>query len=179
MTITMQDVLRHCNGTELKQESQYSAAKNKVAFELSLLDSVSRGTILERIIAEKIEFHTGYTANVTAHRAAWDITVDLEDKPVRIEVKSALVAKTKNTKNPAYRFQNIKPEHFSYLFFALVTPDGVEIYWTTKKDYKQNAACSYGNNGFTTNIAYEKLMSGGYYWLNDIEDFPYNPKHSA
>ena len=79
MTITLTDVRRHT--APKLQDDRYTRDKSEVSFELSIMSRLERATVLESIVAEKVEHHTGYKSTVTAPTAAWDITVDLDDKP--------------------------------------------------------------------------------------------------
>ena len=104
-----------------------------------------------------------------------DITVELENKPVRVEVKSAIYRK--NKKDPhltsSYLIQNIKTELFDYIFIVLVTPEGTIEKWAKSKDIKKYCRCGaghLGNNGYAVHICTNKLHQ--YDFLHDIEDFP-------
>ena len=88
--MTMSDVKRYSTD---KTESRYSATKNRAAYELSLLGRGDRATRCERFIADQIEHKTGYSCSLTRPNWEWDITVELENKPVRVEVKSAIYRK--------------------------------------------------------------------------------------
>jgi hypothetical protein len=168
--ITLEDIQRH---DEASKKTLYCPKKNEASFKLSKMGSRKRGEQLERVIAEKIEHHTGYEANALRGNQAWDITVNLDDKPVRIEVKSAL-----HTPNWAtsYSMQNIKPKNFDYIFMVLVTPEDVIVKWASVKDIKK--ACKGRKrhaNGFQVMINENNIPD----YLYDLEDFPYNPKDFA
>jgi len=168
--ITLEDIQRH---DEASKKTLYCPKKNEASFKLSKMGSRKRGEQLERVIAEKIEHHTGYEANALRGNQAWDITVNLDDKPVRIEVKSAL-----HTPNWAtsYSMQNIKPKNFDYIFMVLITPEDVIVKWASVKDIKK--ACKGRKrhaNGFQVMINENNIPD----YLYDLEDFPYNPKDFA
>ena len=168
--ITLEDIQRH---DEASKKTLYCPKKNEASFKLSKMGSRKRGEQLERVIAEKIEHHTGYEANALRGNQAWDITVNLDDKPVRIEVKSAL-----HTPNWAtsYSMQNIKPKNFDYIFMVLVTPEDVIVKWASVKDIKK--ACKGRKrhaNGFQMMVNENNIPD----YLYDLEDFPYNPKDFA
>ena len=168
--ITLEDIQRH---DEASKKTLYCPKKNEASFKLSKMGSQKRSEQLERVIAEKIEHHTGYEANALRGNQAWDITVNLDDKPVRIEVKSAL-----HTPNWAtsYSMQNIKPKNFDYIFMVLVTPEDVIVKWASVKDIKK--ACKGRKrhaNGFLIMVNENNIPD----YLYDLEDFPYNPKDFA
>tara|TARA_S200002703_G_scaffold146256_1_gene141153 strand:+ start:628 stop:1146 length:519 start_codon:yes stop_codon:yes gene_type:complete len=170
--MTMSDVKRYSTD---KTESRYSATKNRAAYELSLLGRGDRATRCERFIADQIEHKTGYSCSLTRPNWEWDITVELENKPVRVEVKSAIYRK--NKKDPhltsSYLIQNIKTELFDYIFIVLVTPEGTIEKWAKSKDIKKYCRCGaghLGNNGYAVHICTNKLHQ--YDFLHDIEDFP-------
>jgi len=168
--MTMNDVARYAND---KTESHYSAAKNQASYELSLLGRTDRATRCEHFIADQIEHKTGYPCKLTRPNWEWDITVELNNKPVRIEVKSALYQKNKIYPHldTTYRIQNVKPELFDYIFIVLVTPEGTVEKWAKSKDIKKY--CRYdhrGCNGYSLCVNINKLHQ--YDFLHDIEDFP-------
>jgi hypothetical protein len=170
--MTVNDVARYATD---KAESQYTAAKNQAAYELSLLGRGDRATRCERFIADQIEYKTGYSCSLTRPNWEWDITVELQNKPVRIEVKSAIYKKNKKDPNRTsdYLIQNIKAELFDYIFIVLVTPEGTIEKWAKSKDIKKHCRCtagSLGNNGYAIHISTNKLHE--YDFLHDIEDFP-------
>ena len=168
--MTMSDVTRYAVN---KTESQYSATKNQATYELSLLGTLDRATRCERFIADQIEHKTGYSCSLTRPNWEWDITVELENKPVRIEVKSALYQKLKKypQRTSCYLVQNVKPELFDYIFIVLVTPEGTIEKWAKSKDIKKYCRwASEGNNGYGISINTNKLYK--YDFLRDIEDFP-------
>lgn len=163
--MTMTDVARYATD---KPERQYSPNRNQAAYELSLLGRTDRATRIEKFIAREIEFKTGYNCNLTQPNWEWDITVALESKPVRIEVKSALHATT----NPnTYNVQNIKPDNFDYLFIVLVTPDGTVERWAKADDVRKHCKGRTRHcNGFSISIYASKIDD--IEWLHRIEDFP-------
>lgn len=173
MSITMRDIRRHSSKCEAR-ESPYCPKKSKAAYEFSLMDRVERSNITEKAIAEKIEHHTGYQATVTIHNHPWDITVDL-DKPKRIEVKSSLYHDP--NKGSGYRFVNISPEHFDYLFIVFVTPKGTIEKWAHVKDVKKlcknrkRHATGYQLT-YTLNSTHGKTVPLPE-CFHDMEDFPY------
>ena len=166
--MTMNDVKRYATD---KAESLYSVSKNRAAYELSLLGRIDRATRCENFIADQIEHKTGYQCKITRPNWEWDITVELENKPVRIEVKSALYQKMKKTPHltTSYQIANVKPELFDYIFIVLITPKGTIEKWAKSKDIKQH--CWYRHcNGYSISINTNKLDQ--YDFLHDIEDFP-------
>jgi|TARA_B100000085_G_C18407283_1_gene457121 hypothetical protein len=168
--MTMSDVTRYAVN---KTESQYSATKNQATYELSLLGTLDRATRCERFIADQIEHKTGYSCSLTRPNWEWDITVELENKPVRIEVKSALYQKLKKypQRTSCYLVQNVKPELFDYIFIVLITPEGTIEKWAKSKDIQKYCrwGCE-GNNGYQMSISTSKMDK--YDFLHDIEDFP-------
>lgn len=169
--ITLEDIQRH--DEEENKRTLYCPKKSEASFKLSKMSSQKRGTQLERIIAEKIEHHTGYECNALRGTQAWDITVNLDDSPVRVEVKSALYSSSCAT---SYQMQNIKPKNFDYIFFVLVTPEDIIVKWTSVKDMKKVCKHRKRNaNGFSISICENSIPD----YLYDLEDFPYNPKDFA
>ena len=173
--ITFEDIQRH--DEEENQKTLYCPKRNEASFKLSKMGRQKRGTQLERVIAEKIEHHTGYECNALRGNQAWDITVNLDDSPVRIEVKSALYKPHRNSQNcSSYLMQNIKPKNFDYIFMVLVTPEDVIVKWTSVKDMKKVCKGRKRNaNGFAISICENSIPD----YLYDLEDFPYNPKDFA
>ena len=169
--ITLEDIQRH--DEEGNKQTLYCPKKSEASFKLSKMGSRKRGEQLERVIAEKIEHHTGYEANALRGNQAWDITVNLDDNPVRVEVKSALYSSNCAT---SYQMQNIKPKNFDYIFFVLVTPEDIIVKWTSVKDMKKVCKRRKRNaNGFSISICENSIPD----YLYDLEDFPYNPKDFA
>ena len=169
--ITLEDIQRH--DEEGNKQTLYCPKKSEASFKLSKMTSLKRGTQLERVIAEKIEHHTGYESNALRGNQAWDITVNLDDNPVRVEVKSALYHSQAPT---SYQMQNIKPKNFDYIFFVLVTPEDVIVKWTSVKDMKKVCKGRKRNaNGFAISICENSIPD----YLYDLEDFPYNSKDFA
>ena len=173
MSITMRDIRRHSSKCEAK-ESPYCPKKSKAAYEFSLMDRVERSNITEKAIAEKIEHHTGAQATVTIHNYPWDITVDL-DKPKRIEVKSSLYHDP--NKGSSYRFVNISPEHFDYLFIVFVTPKGTIEKWAHVKDVKKLCK-NRKKHAMGYQLSYTLNSTNGRAaalpeCFHDMEDFPY------
>jgi hypothetical protein len=150
----------------------YSPEKSAASWELVNLDRNDRATRIERFIADQIERRSGYKATATQNDWPWDITVDLEHGPVKIEVKSALRKKGYESQ---YQLQNIKPNLFNYIFLVLITPDGIRMSWAESE--KVRNMCRYkieGISGYSIFININKWNRGEYDdWLFDIEDFPY------
>ena len=168
--MTMSDVTRYAVD---KTESQYSATKNQATYELSLLGRTDRATRCEHFIADQIEHKTGYQCKLTRPNWEWDITVELENKPVRVEVKSALYQKNKKLPHltSKYLIANVKPELFDYIFIVLVTPEGTIEKWAKSKDIKTYCKCSTRHcNGYSLCINSNKIDE--YHFLHDIDDFP-------
>ena len=172
MTITLTDVRRHT--APKLQDDRYTRDKSEVSFELSIMSRLERATVLESIVAEKVEHHTGYKSTVTAPTAAWDITVDLDDKPVRVEVKSSIIGKQGWTKyrTVSFLFTNIKPPNFDYLFLVFMGEYGIEIKWCTTEDICDFFSCHTRHcNGYALSCTPSTLPD----FLQDLEDFPNNP----
>tara|TARA_Y100000004_G_scaffold140228_1_gene159307 strand:- start:20 stop:538 length:519 start_codon:yes stop_codon:yes gene_type:complete len=150
----------------------YSKEKNAAAWELVNLERVDRATRIEKFIANEIEDLSGYDCFITIPSAPWDITVNLEDNPVKIEVKSAIQTKGQEC---TYKVYNIKPRLFDYLFIVLITPEGTRVGWAYSEDVEN--MCFYKNehcNGYAFCLNTRKWDRGEYDdWLFDIEDFPY------
>tara|TARA_Y100001951_G_C11116955_1_gene170642 strand:- start:18 stop:536 length:519 start_codon:yes stop_codon:yes gene_type:complete len=171
--MTLADVRKYAPENKIGKGG-YSKRKNAVAWELVNLGTMDRATRIEKYIAEQIEEKTGYSAHVTNPTCSWDITVDLEDYPVKIEVKSAMQQKGCEGN---YNILNVKYYFFDYLFIVLVTPEGVRIGWAYTKDIKR--MCLYRtehSNGYAFSLNTRKWDRGEYKdWLFDIDDFPYEP----
>tara|TARA_R100001244_G_C5133492_1_gene126348 strand:- start:166 stop:684 length:519 start_codon:yes stop_codon:yes gene_type:complete len=152
----------------------YSKEKSVAAWELLNLGRTDRATRIEHFIANEVQERSGYDCHVTAHTCSWDITANLDDKPVKIEVKSALQSKGTECQ---YQIQNVKSNLFDYLFIVLVTPEGTRVGWAYSKDIRK--MCRYKTehcNGYTLSINARKWDRGEYEdWLHDIDDFPYGP----
>ena len=149
----------------------YSQEQSEASWELVNMQRGERATVIEKYVADQIEQWTGYQANTTRANWPWDITVHLDNKPVRVEVKSAI--QRKGTEG-IYVVQNIKPDLFDYIVLALVTPTGVELRWSDSlyigdECWNKNE----GRNGYNVSISVTKLQAGKYdEWLWNIEDFP-------
>jgi hypothetical protein len=149
----------------------YSKQKNAASWELVNLERTDRATRIEHFIASEIEERSGYDCSVTRSNAPWDITVNLEDRPVRIEVKSAIQIKGQECQ---YSIKNVKPDLFDYLFIVLVTPEGIRVAWANTHDIR--LMCRYKNehcNGYAISLNTRRWDLLEYDWLYDIEDFPY------
>lgn len=166
-TITLEDVRRHSENNT--KESLYSPNKNRASWELYNENRRTRGEHCERIIAEMIERHTGYECQALRGNQAWDITVNLDDMPVRVEVKSALHSpKSVNS----YNMLNIKPKNFDYIFIVLVTPEEITVKWASVSDIKKVCKNKQRHaNGFALAVNRNKIPE----YFYDLEDFPYNP----
>ena len=149
----------------------YSQEKSEASWELINMQRGERATIIENYVADQIEQWTGYQANTTRANWPWDITVHLDNKPVRVEVKSAIKMKGHEY---SYLIQGVKPHLFDYIVFALVTPSGVELRWSHSKSMTEECRWkTESENGYCVNISTKKLKAGGYdEWLFHIEDFP-------
>tara|TARA_Y100000004_G_scaffold122915_1_gene138191 strand:+ start:369 stop:857 length:489 start_codon:yes stop_codon:yes gene_type:complete len=160
----MHDIRRNSKENQEKV-SPYCPNKSKAAHTLSLMDRTERGETIEGCVADMIEEKTGYQATATIHNAAWDITVDIPDRPVRVEVKSSLL----NSKNN-YQFQGIKFENFDYLVVVFVTPRGTIEKWATKEDlqefFSDKKRLVYGYTLGTTPHTIPDFFQ-------EMEDFPY------
>jgi len=171
MQLSIQDIQRHSNIVE----SIYSPNKDSAAFELSLMKCMERGLVIEKWVAEFINDYTGYRTSLTVPNAAWDITMDMQDKPVRIEVKSSMVRAKTNSLN----FFGVKPDSFEYIFFGFVMPTGIQIKWATVEGVKEYCkGRKYGRAGYTV-IINDADNWDEFDWMYDLEDFPYNSKDFA
>jgi hypothetical protein len=153
---------------------KYTPENNIVSYEASQMRSVIRGTKIESIVHEIIQ-EMGYNATQTVHNHDWDITVDLPHKPVRIEVKSAMMTTNKNSKHGQFMFQNIDTDHFDYIVFAFVHPhNGIVLKWQTLKGFQEWAwdkvRTELGKMSFTSrdNMTHRRVE------LFDMDDFPGN-----
>jgi len=169
--MTLTDVRKFAPENKIGNGS-YSKQKSAAAWELVNLDRNDRAERIERFIADHIERRSGYKATTTQQNCHWDITVDLEHGPVKIEVKSAL---RKKGHEKQYYLQNIKPHLFNYVFLVLITPDGIRIGWAHSKKIRN--MCRYkieGLCGYSISVNIDKWDRGEYDdWIFDIEDFPY------
>jgi len=149
----------------------YSQEQNEASWELVNMQRGERATVIEKYVADQIEQWTGYQANTTRANWPWDITVHLDNKPVRVEVKSAMQMKGQEG---TYLIQGVKSDLFDYIVFALVTPTGVELRWSHRKSIAKHCRWkNEGKNGHHVSISVNKLKAGGYdEWLFHIEDFP-------
>ena len=159
----------------LKRESSYTAKKNTVSFELSLHNSKDRGEIVEHIISRKLQ-QLGIENTTFDHNAPYDIEFSIKNKkrPLRIEVKSALV-----NKYFTWSYQNIKPNNFDYIFFAQVDPTkGLLIRWTTRRrimDGIKQSGLKRNANGYLLSMKITKTNKYGVKMF-DLEDFPHESK---
>ena len=166
MTIYMHDIRRNSKETQEKV-SPYCPNKSKAAHTLSLMDRTERGEIIEGCVAHMIQEKTGYQATVTMHNAAWDITVDIPDRPVRVEVKSALL---NSSTGRGYNFMGIKFENFDYLVVVFVTPRGTIEKWATKEDLQEFFSDKKRRgNGYTLGTSPHTIPD----FFQEMEDFPY------
>ena len=165
MTIYMHDIRRNSKENQEKV-SPYCPNKSKAAYTLSLMDRTERGETIECCVADMIQEKTGYQATATIHNAEWDITVDIPDGPVRVEVKSSLLKDN-------YQFQGIKVKNFDYLVIVFVTPRGTIEKWATTEDLQE--FFSNGNGG--KRQAHGRTISMSVHTIPDffqeMEDFPY------
>lgn len=168
--MTLSDVRRHASNATTSN-GDYSEQKDAAAWELFNLDRIDRATRIERFIAEQIEKRSGYDCTITRPNWEWDITVNLEDKPVKVEVKSSI---QKKGFAGAYQIANVKPWLFDYLFVVLVTPEGTKVAWAKSSDVSKFCTTKTENcNGYMLNLNIKKFERGAYPWLRDISDFPY------
>ena len=167
-TIKLADVRRHTiKSATMKHE--YSPRKNRASWELYNEGRVERALTLERIVAEMIEDQTGYECQALRGNQDWDITVNLEDKPVRVEVKSAILKCGQG--RSSYSIQNVKPDEFDYMFIVLVTPDEIILKWAAVKDIRK--VCrnrTYHCNGYALTVNTNNIPK----YYHDLEDFPYS-----
>ena len=169
--MTLSDVRKFAPNTKFEQTG-YSQERSAVSWELKKLGRIDRATRIERFIANEIQERSGYDCYVTAPSCSWDITANLEDKPVKIEVKSSL---QKKGQEGSYLIQNVKYKMFDYLFIVLVTPEGTRVGWAYSTDIKIECCLkNVGCNGYTLAINTRKWDRGDYEdWLHDVDDFPY------
>lgn len=163
----------------------YSQDKNEAAWELVNLTPFDRATRIEKFIANELQRRSGYKCHLTKPNAAWDITVELDHKPVRIEVKSSVKAREYDS----YTLHNIKPELFDFLFIVLITPEGTRVAWCDSNDLQNLCRCRTAHcNGYQLNIntnKWDNILSDPeadiipfepdniHEYLHDIEEFPY------
>ncbi len=101
--------------------------------------------------------------------AAWDITVDLNDKPVRVEVKSSLAQLNRSTSAVRYLHKAVSPEHFDYIFFVWVKPEGVAIKWAHADELQ--AFCD-SKTKYPLGYSISSIHEDWHDWMHNIEDFP-------
>lgn len=164
-TITLEDVQQ----TEITKRRviHYSPTINQASWELYCGTPQERGAWAERIVAERIQRHTGYECSL--YRKAWDITVNHDHVPVRVEVKSSIY---RNRSGNSYKLEKIKCECFDYIFIVLISPQEVILKWAETKDIKRdleegNTKCNDG--GYTLSVHINKIPE----YFNDLEDFTF------
>ena len=166
--MTLSDVRKFAPNTKFGA-CGYSKEKSAVSWELLHLGRIDRATRIENFIANEIQERSGYDCYVTAPSCSWDITANLENKPVKIEVKSSLL---KQGVEASYVIQNVKYKMFDYLFIVLVTPEGTRVGWAYSKDIRDLCCDKTENcNGYSISISTRKWDDGCYdEWLFDGMD---------
>lgn len=140
------------------------------SFAASKMTNSNRGTRIENVVCQFIN-DLGYAANQTAHTGEWDITVELADRPVRVEVKSACVSGT--DKDPRFLFMGIIPESFEYIVFAFVHPtEGIVLKWTTGEKFTDQWASKRKESRKGYNLPVATGMTHKHVELFDMDDFP-------
>lgn len=176
----------------LSPSTCYTPEKNQASFELFLRGSKYRGELTEHLIADWIAHELGVNAKVTAGKekgtgkgnAPHDIEYDIKDiryktgyKKIRIECKSSIAHKGDWEKSSAlsFRYQNIKPNNFDYIFFFEIHPcNGLIVKWTTRKEimnFVSGRGLSRGVNGYS--VCFQDLKKVRGIKLYDLEDFPH------
>ena len=152
---------------------QFNPELNRAMWELTQLSNEERGDICEQVIARDIEHHTGYKTTVTSKKCEYDIAVALEDRAVKVEVKSALF-----NSNGTFNFCSINLERegrpyraFDFLFCVFLHPTGSTIKWCTRDEVYDRVRHTTGRGGKFQfqGLQLHKLPS----FLRDLEDFPY------
>lgn len=152
----------------------YTPDGNLISYEASQMTSVDRGTKIESVV-HKIIQEMGYNATQTVHTHDWDITVDLPHKPVRIEVKSAMLTTNKNTQKGQFHFQNIDTDSFDYIIFAFVHPhEGIVLKWQTLKGFQEWGWDKSRDNNNKMTFTGRENMTHRKVELFDMDDFPGN-----
>jgi hypothetical protein len=141
------------------------------SFAASKMTATNRGTRIENVVFQHIK-DMGYEATQTVHTGEWDITVELTDRPVRVEVKSACVSNSNKT-NKRFFFMGICPESFEYIVFAFVHPtEGIILKWTTSERFWDQWACKRKESRKGYNLPIPLDLVHKYVELFDMEDFP-------
>ena len=142
------------------------------SFAASKMTASNRGTRIENVVFQHIK-DMGYEATQTVHTGEWDITVELTDRPVRVEVKSACVSGGKGYTNHRFLFMGICPERFEYIVFAFVHPtEGIILKWTTSEKFKQQWSSKRKESRKGYNLPVSLDMAHKNVELFDMEDFP-------
>ncbi len=170
-TITLEQLINNASGFGDQYGFSYTPENNPVSYEASLMTAVDRGTRIESVVHKFIE-DMGYTAHQTLPDHAWDITLDLPNGPVRVEVKSALMGHNNGKRN--FKMQNIKPHNFDYIVFAFVHPtDGIILKWCDRKEFMSWAYDrKEGKTGYALNFNARDGIKHKYISLQDMDDFP-------
>ena len=171
MQITMDDIARYHTPKHSKS-IKFNPELNRAMWEISQLVTSERGDICEHVIAREIEHKTGYKTTVTSKKCEYDIAVALEDRAVRVEVKSSLFNSLGK-----FQFQGIKLERegrsyraFDFLFLVFLHPTGTTVKWCTRDDIYNRVSHTKSNGGkFQLGLRLENIPS----FFQDLEDFPY------
>ena len=116
----------------IEGDSHYAPNKSEVSYELSAMCSKDRGEIIEIMIADYLN-ENGVESEIHPH-LDYDIDTYEQGHHIKVEVKSSMKAKNKNT----YQFQGIKPEKFDLLILAFVDPDhGLIVKTVSKREVNQ------------------------------------------
>jgi len=147
------------------------------SFAASKMNASNRGTRIENVVFQHIK-NMGYEATQTVHTGEWDITVELTDRPVRVEVKSACVSNNgkpnkRGDISKCFRFMGICPERFEYIVFAFVHPtEGIILKWTTSEKFKQQWSSKRKESRKGYNLPVSLDMAHKDVELFDMESFP-------
>tara|TARA_Y100000004_G_C8718187_1_gene328915 strand:+ start:109 stop:627 length:519 start_codon:yes stop_codon:yes gene_type:complete len=172
MQITMDDIAQY-HTPKAEKPIQFNPELNRAMWELTQLSSEERGDICEHVIAREIEHKTGYKTTVTSKKCEYDIAVALEDRAVKVEVKSALF-----NSQGTFNFQGLTLERegrsyraFDFLFCVFLHPTGTTVKWCMRDDvydWIKHTKSSGGKFSFQ-GLRLHKLPD----FLRDLEDFPY------
>lgn len=167
MTISINDIRRFETETTPKAEA-YSPRKDRAAWELATMDVTPRGSLCERIIADQIEQTTGIPTRALEGNGDYDVMVGLDNRPVRVEVKSCICNKKAWTNFQAenYTIAAVKPELFDFLFAIKIRPYGVEVKWCHTSDLQGWITQKRGQQG------YRLPITNWPDFFYDLEDFP-------
>jgi len=175
-TITLEDVQQNAKNKPPPKVSLYSPVQCRESWELYRETNQERGVWMERVVAERIQRHTGYETKWIEGSKACDVIVNLGHEIVRVEVKSSLSSGLNcDSSVNGYRMQGIKCEKFDYIFIVLITPNGIIFKWATVEDIERDLTNRREKNGHNKvkvggeclNLSVNKIPK----YFNDLEDF--------